>query len=181
MQTGLPPNVDACAPGFQSITLARAIIALSGMPEAMPLARANDVRLDSSVFAGPPLSCAAHSRLHFVRDEQDSVLAADALQTLQELCRRGQVAALALNRLDENSGDFFGIDAAAEQFVFEVAQAILGSALGAHAIRAAIGVRIRHVKDAGEQRAKAFALNRSAGRKRERAHACGRGKRRGRR
>ena len=37
-QTGLPPNVEACAPGGQSITLAGAIIAESGMPEAMPLA-----------------------------------------------------------------------------------------------------------------------------------------------
>ena len=38
MQTGLPPNVDACAPGFQSMTLAFAMMALSGMPEAIPFA-----------------------------------------------------------------------------------------------------------------------------------------------
>jgi hypothetical protein len=37
-QTGLPPKVEACAPGFQSIKLARAIVAESGMPEAIPLA-----------------------------------------------------------------------------------------------------------------------------------------------
>ena len=37
-QTGLPPKVEACAPGFQSIRLARAIVAESGMPEAIPFA-----------------------------------------------------------------------------------------------------------------------------------------------
>ena len=38
MATGLPPKVEACAPGFQFITSAFAITALSGMPEAMPFA-----------------------------------------------------------------------------------------------------------------------------------------------
>ena len=38
-QTGLPPNVEAWLPGGQSISSARAIIAPSGMPLAIPLAR----------------------------------------------------------------------------------------------------------------------------------------------
>ena len=38
MHTGLPPNVDACAPGFQSIKSARATHAPSGKPDAMPFA-----------------------------------------------------------------------------------------------------------------------------------------------
>jgi len=36
--TGLPPKVDACEPGTQSMTLALLITTPSGMPEAMPLA-----------------------------------------------------------------------------------------------------------------------------------------------
>ena len=40
MHTGFPPNVDACAPGFQFITLSRAITALRGIPDAMPFAEA---------------------------------------------------------------------------------------------------------------------------------------------
>ena len=38
MATGFPPNVEACAPGFQSITSAFAITALSGIPDAIPFA-----------------------------------------------------------------------------------------------------------------------------------------------
>ena len=38
MQTGLPPNVDACAPGFQSIKSARATHAPIGNPDPMPFA-----------------------------------------------------------------------------------------------------------------------------------------------
>ena len=38
MHTGFPPKVEACAPRVQSITSARAIIALNGIPEAIPFA-----------------------------------------------------------------------------------------------------------------------------------------------
>ena len=34
--TGLPPNVEACAPGFQVMMFAFAIVALKGMPDAIP-------------------------------------------------------------------------------------------------------------------------------------------------
>ena len=38
--TGLPPNVEACAPGGQVIRSARATVAPSGIPLAIPLATA---------------------------------------------------------------------------------------------------------------------------------------------
>ena len=38
MQTGLPPNVDACEPGTQSMMSALLTVTPSGMPEAMPFA-----------------------------------------------------------------------------------------------------------------------------------------------
>ena len=39
-ETGLPPNVEACAPGAHCIISARATVAPSGIPLAMPLATA---------------------------------------------------------------------------------------------------------------------------------------------
>src|SRR5262249_54809854 len=54
----------------------------------------------------------------------------------------------------------------------KIAQAIGGSGFGADAVGAAIGVRERHVEDAGEQRAETLALNRAAGRERESAHGA---------
>ena len=38
IETGLPPKVDACAPGGQFMTSARATVAPSGMPLAIPFA-----------------------------------------------------------------------------------------------------------------------------------------------
>ena len=38
--TGLPPNVLACAPGGHAIISARAVVTPSGRPDAMPLATA---------------------------------------------------------------------------------------------------------------------------------------------
>ena len=114
MQTGLPPKVEACAPGFQFITFARAMMALSGMPEAIPFA----VQMMSGSI--PAWSDAHHLP---VRPMPDCTSSATSMmpclrqmrcETLQEFRRRGQVAAFTLNRLDENCGDFVGIDAALE-------------------------------------------------------------------
>ena len=51
---------------------------------------------------GPPLAGAADAALHFVDDEQDAVLVADAAQFLHEDGGRDHVAALALDGLDED-------------------------------------------------------------------------------
>ena len=107
-QTGLPPNVEACAPGGQSITWIRAIVAESGMPGRDALGDAHDVGLQSGVIASPPFSGASHAALHFVGDEKNAVAAADALQFLQKFRRRRNVSAFALNRFDDDCGDFRG-------------------------------------------------------------------------
>ena len=125
---------------------------------------------DASVIHGPPFAGAAHAGLHFVRDEQDAVLAAKALERLQEFGWRGKIAALALNRLDEDCSDFLRIDEALEELLFDARERIGGGVLGAAAGDAAIGVRIRSLKDAGEQRAESLALHGLAGGERERAH-----------
>src|SRR5215472_11248880 len=64
----------------------------------------DDVRLNSGVFDRPPFSAASGSALNLIGHQQDSVLIADAAQLLHELVGRGQVAAFALNRLDEDGG-----------------------------------------------------------------------------
>ena len=73
--TGLPPKVLACAPGGHDMTSARAVHTPSGMPDAMPLARRDDVGLDAEVLDREHLPGAAHARLHLVGDEQHAVLA----------------------------------------------------------------------------------------------------------
>src|SRR5206468_4187835 len=49
--TGFPPKVEACAPGGQLITSARAMVAESGIPLAMPFATAR--------MSGDALKCSA--------------------------------------------------------------------------------------------------------------------------
>ena len=124
---------------------------------------ADDVRFDAGIIHGPPLAGAAHARLHFIGDEHDSVLAADFFQALQEFRGGGQITAFALDRLDENSGYFVGIYTTAEEFIFEIRKAIGGRVLGTDSVGAAVGVRIRHVKHAGEEGAESFALDCPAG------------------
>src|SRR5580692_10835508 len=82
------------------------------------LGHAYNVWLDPCVLAGPPFSGPAHAALHFVADEKDSVLPADPLQLDKEFLRRGNVSALALNRLDKNRGHFLRIGQTLENFTF---------------------------------------------------------------
>ena len=56
----------------------RAIIAPSGMPEAIPLASSEDVGDDAEVLGGEHLARAAHAGLHLVEHQQDAVPVADA-------------------------------------------------------------------------------------------------------
>ncbi len=83
------------------------------------LGNTNDVGLNPGVIAGPPLAGAAHAALNLVGDQQDAVLAADVLQLDQKFARRRDVAAFALNRLDDNGRDFFRVDNLAEELVLD--------------------------------------------------------------
>ena len=95
-------------------------------------------------------------------------------QPLQELVGRDDVAALALNRLDDDRGDFVGRDQVHEELVLDVVEALRRARLRRRAERAAIAVRVRRVIDARHHRAEAAPLDRLARRQRQRAHACGR-------
>src|SRR5262245_16356385 len=58
------------------------------------------------VLGGEHFARATYPRLHLVKDQKDAVTIAELTQPLEEPIGRDQVAALALNRLDQDSRDF---------------------------------------------------------------------------
>ena len=78
------------------------------------------------------------ARLDLVGDEQDPVPVADLAQTLEEAVLRDDVAALALDRLDDDRRDLVGRSELVEQDLVEPAQ-VLDPA-------------VRRVEHAGQQR-----------------------------
>ena len=61
------------------------------------------------MLAAPVLAGDAHAALDFVEDEQHVVLVANPAQRLQEFAPEMVVAALALDRLDDDRGDVRGL------------------------------------------------------------------------
>ena len=98
--------------------------------------------------------------------------ACDLAEPLQELVGRDDVAALALNRLHDDRRDLVGRDQVHEDLILEVAQALRLAALRLESDRAAIAVGIRRVINAGQHRPEAAALQRLAGRQRERSQGA---------
>ncbi len=120
----------------------------------------------------PPFSCAAHAGLDFVGDKHDAVLATNALEFLQEEVGSNDVAAFALNRLDDDAGDFLGIKEAFEDLLFEYLKDFRAAGFRSVAEGAAIGVRKRNVLDAGKQSAKTLALRGFRSGQRKSAHGA---------
>ena len=108
IDTGLPPKVEACEPGAQSMTLARVMQMPSGMPLAIPLAMQTISGSTPECSNGPPLARASAAALHLVRHQQNSVPVADCAQLAQKVGRRRNKTTLALDGLDEDRGHFFG-------------------------------------------------------------------------
>ena len=84
-------------------------------PVGNPLGQAHDIAGDAPVFRSEHLSRSAHPALDLVKDEQDSMLIAELAQTRQEVGGRHNVAALALDRLDEDRRQLIGRADGAEQ------------------------------------------------------------------
>ena len=161
--TGLPPKVEPWVPARHVIRSARAMMAPSGRPLAMPLPASRMSGSTPSCSTAQNLPGAADPALHLVGDEQDAVLVAELPQPGQEAGRRDDVAALALDRLDEDRRDLLGVD--------EVAGTACVSTVAGHAVG-----RVVH---AGEQRAEAGPVLRLARGERQATRGCGRGTRRG--
>ena len=107
--TGLPPNVEACAPGVQFMISARAMMALNGRPLAIPLADGENIGRDH-------VKCSAAHILP-VRPMPDwtssktsrmPCFLARQLQLPEKILGRNNVAAFALDRFDHDSRHFFG-------------------------------------------------------------------------
>jgi hypothetical protein len=116
-------------------------------------------------LAGP-----SHARLHFVGDEQHSMLAGQIAEPLQKLRRCDHVPALSLNRLDENRRDFVGSDQVHEQLVLDEVEALRAARLRRQAGRTPVALGIRRVIDARHERTEATPLHRFTGRHCQRAH-----------
>jgi hypothetical protein len=124
------------------------------------------------VVAGEHLSGAPHPRLHLVDDEQDAVLVADAAQPVEELLRRGDVAALALHGLDDDAGHLFGRRRRFEEAVLDPVEAGGGGRRPVGALAGegvAEGVGEGDVRDVEELALEAAALGDLRGGQREAA------------
>src|SRR5579863_5614178 len=64
-----------------------------------------NVRLDAEVFDGKHFSSAGETGLHFVANEQDTVLVEDFLYFLEVVCGRHDDPAFSPNRLGNECGD----------------------------------------------------------------------------
>src|SRR5262249_24370245 len=95
------------------------------------------------MLEGEHLSGATHSTLDFVGDDENSVLARDLFQPGQEIRMRDDVAALALDRLDNDRRDFARVHSRLEDDVFQVSVVSVGD-----------------VSDAGNKRTESFSLDR---------------------
>src|SRR2546422_11128624 len=95
------------------------------------------------MLEGEHLSTAAHSRLHFIGDQENAVLARDLFQPRQKLGRRNDISALALNRLDHNRRHLIRMDRGFEHDILYISR-----------------VAEWDVSNAGDEGTKSFPLNR---------------------
>ncbi len=171
--TGLPPKVLACAPGVQSMTLGAGRGDAERQPGGDALGNRDDVRLQPEVLRGEHLAGAPHARLHFVDDQQDAVLPGQLAQALVELDRRDDVAAFALDRLDDDRRHFVRRDEVHEQPLLDPGDRLGGDLRRRDAGGGAIDVRIRRVEHARRgHRPEALALHGAARRQAERAEGA---------
>src|SRR6266849_7395567 len=91
----------------------------NGQPTAQRFGHGDEVRLDSKMLARKPFPGARKSGLHFVGDEQNSVLAANFLHDLEIIARWNNESTFAENRLGNHRGNGFRRDHALER-VFKI-------------------------------------------------------------
>ncbi len=115
--------VGARAPGLQDAKPGRSAPP-SGIPLAMPLAESRMSGWTAPVLDRPHPAGPAGARLDLVGDEQDPVAIADRAQARQEAVLGHDVAALALDRLDDDRGDLVGRGELVEQDLVEPAQVV---------------------------------------------------------
>ena len=170
--TGLPPKVEACAPGGQVIRSARATVAPSGMPLAIPLATVKMSGTTPKCSAAHILPVRPMPLCTSSKTSRMPLALRHARQLVEEFLRRHDVAALALYGFDHDGGGLFGGRDGFEQRIFDVLDALDGAAIGLLAVGAAVAVGVGRVDHAGYQRAESGALHGLARGERERAHGA---------
>ena len=140
--TGLPPNVLACEPGGQSITSASRGGHAERQSGRDTLGDRHDVGLDAKMLDRKHLPGPAHARLHFVGNQQDAVLLRNLAQPLMKLRLRHDIAALALDRLDDHAGHFLRRDEVHEDLMLEKVEALRLAGLRLQADRTAIAIAV---------------------------------------
>src|SRR5258706_12562215 len=90
-----------------------------GHAAAKRFGHGNQVRLNAEMFAGEPFSGARETGLHFIGNEENSMLAANFLQQGEIIFWRDYEAAFAQDWFGDDRGDRLWRDAALE-CVFEV-------------------------------------------------------------
>jgi hypothetical protein len=139
-----------------------------GQAGAESLRQRHNVRHHIEVLRGEHLARAADAGLDLVKNQQNAVPIAQFPQALQKSIGGNQVAALALNRLDENGRHFAGRHVVHEQYVFDITQHRT-TLIGAGEQRPVV-VRIGHVSDARHAREESLLLSVFAGGERQRPH-----------
>ena len=115
------------------------------MPAAIDLAIVDQVGLDAEVLHGEHLARAAEAGLHFVGDHDDPVRVADLAETLDELLRGDDEAALALHGLEHDRRHLLGCHARLERPV-QLVEVVEGDAVDLRGERpqaGLVGVRLR--------------------------------------
>ena len=104
-EVATPRRVDACR--FGEYVVSHLVDPGPGKNPAHLgfLAEAKDVRLEPKVLIGPHFPRDADARLHFIDDEQKLVFVGELAKRVKKLRTKMIVAALALNRLDDEPGN----------------------------------------------------------------------------
>ncbi len=115
-------------------------------PRRDRLGHDDQVRLHAAMLDGEPAPRAAEAGLHLVGDQHDAVLVAQRAHLAQIVVRRGDEAALALHRLDDQRGHRRRVDLRDQRSLQVLEAGKIARSLVA-AVDAAIAVRIRHAVD----------------------------------
>src|SRR6185295_3518181 len=141
MRARLPLLHDAFLSYYQTDRQAR----------AQALGQRHDIRLHVPVLAGKHFPGAPYARLHFIENQQNAVAIAELAQARQKSIGRYQVATFALNRLDQDRGDFAGRHVADEQAVLYIVKDGLTLILARE--QRSVSIWKRHVGDTRHGRA----------------------------
>src|SRR5215469_16173782 len=127
-------------------------------PASYPFGDRHHIRNGVEMLRRPHLSGAPHAGLHFIENQQNTILAGNPRQFVEELSRWNDVAAFSLHGLQHNGGGLFGGRDGLEQ-VLHIPHAFDRAVFRLFADWAAVAVWIWRMYDPGHQRSEARTLD----------------------